>query len=746
MVLDVETDSKIEKLANLYGVGVCFNENKAFYIVWRDQDGNEVWSPKMKQKIKNWIMYQAKHRKLVGHNLIYDILVLENESLDLTPLIYSDTILQKHTIDEEKPFGLKEVSVKLLGDWADKAQDKLKQEVLESGGSWNSDQKDMYLASTTTLGEYCCWDVVLTYLLFVKFEQQLVQEELFDFFYNEEVMPLYRNVTIPMKRRGFAVDMDHFNQLKQDIDADIKNIEDSIYNDIEQYIKPFEKTLLEKDFPVKAKGKFPKIFAEVLGIPLPQTKAGKVTMAAKAIEKQKEATPHFREFYDWVLGKTEVTVVPEVTIASKVLFSADGSTVIDEKAVEEAQRRMYFEKHPDRTKVFNLSSNDHLIELFFNIWGLKPLTKTDKGKPQVNDSFLESQKGNPVIDQLIDLKKLNKLKSTYIEGILSRQVDGIIYTSMLQFGTTSGRYSSRNPNLQNLPRPIDESDADEVGISLLVLKYVNAIREGLCAPKGYKVIDADYSALEPRCFAHVSGDPKLQGVFINGEDLYSRIAIDVFKLKGVSAIPGDTNYLKKVNPEFRQKAKVFCLAVVYGAEESRISQAMKVDYKTAANIINAYLRAYPGLKRYMNSCDYEVKTQGKVKTEFGRVRHLAEAASIYTLYGPNIMDYKKAKKSGQSDLRRKLKNCLNNGKNFKIQGLAAHIVNRAAIAIAKQFVAEGLDAYIALQVHDQLIAIAREDQAERVKEIMRDKMENTTKISIPLIAEPEIANNIAESH
>ena len=217
-------------------------------------------------------------------------------------------------------------------------------------------------------------------------------------------------------------------------------------------------------------------------------------------------------------------------------------------------------------------------------------------------------------------------------------------------------------------------------------------------------------------------------------------------IKGVSAIPSDPNYLKKVNPEFRQKAKVFCLAVVYGAEEARIGQAMKVDFKQAKNIITSYLRAYPGLKRYMNSCDHSVKTKGMVKTEFGRVRHLGEAMSIWTLYGPNIMDYKKARQSGNSDLRRKLKNCLNNGKNFRIQGLAAHIVNRAAIAISRRLKEEGLDAYLALQVHDQLIAIAREDQAQRVKEIMQDCMENTTKISIPLIAEPEIADNIAESH
>jgi len=302
-VLDVETDSKIEKTANLYGVGVCYNENKAFYIVWRDETGQEVWSPEMQTTIKNWLATQSKHRKLIGYNIIYDVLVLEhNIGLELTDYIYSDTILQKHTIDEEKPFGLKEVSVKLLGEWADKAQDKLKDEVEQAGGKWNKENKDMYLATTATLGEYCCWDVVLTYLLFQRFEEQLVKEELFDFFYNEEVMPLYKTTTINMKRRGFAIDLKHFETLQSDIQTEITQLEKSIYADIKQYIEPFEQSILDKLYPPKPKGKFPKIYAEQMGIPLPKSaKTGKVTMAAKAVTKQKEATPVFTDFYDWVL-------------------------------------------------------------------------------------------------------------------------------------------------------------------------------------------------------------------------------------------------------------------------------------------------------------------------------------------------------------------------------------------------------------------------------------------------------------
>jgi len=316
---------------------------------------------------------------------------------------------------------------------------------------------------------------------------------------------------------------------------------------------------------------------------------------------------------------------------------------------------------------------------------------------------------------------------------------------MLQHGTTSGRYSSRNPNLQNQPRIKDE----ESGLSPLVLNYVNKIRAGFIGGtingKKYKVVNADYSQLEPTCFAHMSGDEKLREVFINGEDLYSRVAIDVFGLKNVSANKHAENYLKKLNPEYRQMAKVFCLAVVYGAEESRISGEMGISWREAKKVINAYLKAYPNLRKYMAKCNYNAKHYGMVRTEFGRVRHLQEAQSMFTLYGDKILDYKWAKRTNKQKIRSKFKNSLNNAKNFPIQGLAAHIVNRAMIALADAFDKNNIDGWISLQVHDEVTTIVREDQAELAAKLLQDCMENTTKISVPLYAEPIIADNWAEA-
>jgi len=733
VVLDVETNGKNEKTAKLYGIGLAFSEHKSFYIPWRTQDGSIIWDG-LQGEIISWLLRTCAKRKLIGHNIIYDVLVLENNlGIDLSSFIYADTILMKHTLDEEPPFGLKEVAVVELGPWADKAQDKLKQEVEDRGGRWTKDEKDMYLATIATLGEYCCWDTILTLLLFMEYQPKLEAEGLLELFYDQEIMPLYKEVTIDMKRRGFPIDVEYYIRLRSEITKEIDNLAEEIYKLIQKDIAKFEEDLLNKEFPVKTTGNFPKAVSEILGLPLPKNaKTGALTLSKKAIQEQREvASAQHKAFYDWILGEKGIDLTSP---AFKTLYTKGNDFL------KEVQMKLWKDKY-DSDKVFNLKSNDHLIELIINVWGFQPNERTPGGKPKVDDDFLESLKGNSVIDKLKDYKKLNKLLSTYVEGILDRQIDGYIYTSMLQFGTTSGRYSSRDPNLQNQPRIKDEDS----GLSPLVLKYVNAIRLGFIAGPGRKVVNADYSSLEPVCFAHASGDEKLRNVFRNGEDLYSRVAIETFGLTQYSALKKDPMFLKNHKPEIRQTSKIFCLAVPYGAEAARISDELGIPYKEAAEIIERYLNGFPNLRKYMYRCNWEAKSKGYVKTEFGRIRHLKEARSIHTLYGDSILDPKYAKMNGLQDVRRKFKNCLNNAKNFPIQGLAAHIVNRAMIAISREFKKQGIDGWIALQVHDEITCIVIESQAELAKKIIKDCMENTTKISVALNAEPLIADNWGEA-
>jgi DNA polymerase I-like protein with 3'-5' exonuclease and polymerase domains len=737
LAFDVETNGGPEKHTKLWGVGLAFSALKAFYIPWKNPDGTDYWTTDEYAHIQDWLKNTLTTKKIIGHNLIYDTLVTENNlGFRIDDAIFADTILMRHSLNEEGPFALKETAVEVLGDWADLAQEKLKEEVIAAGGKWTKDQKDMYLASTDTLGEYCCWDVILTYMLFEEFDPKIKSEGLEDLFYNDEVMPLYKEVTINMKRYGFPIDIGYYQKLAIDIQNELSTIEQNIMKSVAKDIKPFETDLLNDEFPVKNSGNFPKAFADVLGVPLPVTKDGKITLAKKALDKQREATPFFSGFYDWLENGGDIKNALPSNVAAKVLYSSS------DNPIKAAQEKLFFNKYPDKKHIFNLKSNDHLAKLICDAWGFQPLERTEKeNKPKIDDDFLETLKSKPAIEALLDYKKLNKLLSTYVEGIIDRQIDGYIFTSMLQFGTTSGRYSSRDPNLQNQPRVKDE----ESGLSPMVLKYVNAIRKGFVAGPGRKVVNADYSSLEPVCFAHVSGDEKLRDVFRNGEDLYSRVAIETFNLTGVSALKSAPNYLKNLMPEKRQTAKVIALAIPYGAEAARISEILGVSFNEAKDIIDNYLNGFPELRKYMNRCNYSAKTLGMVKTQFGRIRHLKEARSIYTLYGDSVLDYKWAKRQGVDDIRYKFKNSLNNSKNFPIQGLAAHIVNRAMIALARMFKKHNIDGWIALQVHDEVTAIVREDQAELAAALMKQAMENTTKISIPLVAEPLIADNWGEA-
>lgn len=741
LTFDVETDSVIEKTTRLFGLGICLSDSKAFYICWRNSSGEIIWSDAEQVEIISWFYELCKVKKLIAHNGIFDVLVIFNNwNIDITDYLYFDTILAAHCIAEDGVFALKELGKQWFGEEAVAEQNDLKDSVLANGGKWLKSQKDMYLADTGILAKYCAKDVILTLNLFRIYEQKLKEENLENLFYIDEVMPLMKEVLIPAKKYGFPIDVDHFNKLKVELEDHLLRIEEEIVVELKEDVKPFITKLLDKEVPVKSSGMLPKFIAKEFNIPIPTkvTKnketgevTEKITMGAKEIQKQLLLFPQFSNFYNWILGTEELT--------------------IDKDILWNLREKIYIERKNNLKEIgdtsirysFNLASADHLSYYFFEVCKYEIKDKTPTGKAKINIDFLEELKAdNPTAQKIIDFKKLSKILGTYVNGLLDRQINGKIYTSLLAHGTTSGRLASRNPNCQNLPRPKDE----ESNLSPLVLSYVNEIRAGFAVPEGYKLIDNDYSQLEPCCFATMSGDKKLQDIFHQNLDLYSKIAIDTFGMTHLSANKKDPNYLKNVSPEFRAKAKVFCLAVVYGAEEARISQAMSVDFKEAAKVIKSYLDAYPELKKYMADCEKSVKKEGKVSTIFGRVRHLPEAKRLFEKYGNELLDWKWAKSKNLLRERREFKLALNNAKNTRIQGLAAHIVNRASIAIMREFKKLNLFAYIGLQVHDQLIVICLEHEAEIAAKIVQDCMENTTKIAVPLVAIPQITTNLRDGH
>lgn len=688
LCIDIETNSPIEKTAKLWGISFCFNTAQSFYIPVRDKEGRELIDA---VTLRDFIVDLTEGMKLIMHNGIFDVLVLENNlGVDLTDSLYHDTILSKHLFDEERPHGLKETAVKYLGPWADMAQKELYDSIEKNGGKHTKDCMEMYKADTEVLGKYACWDVILTYLLYEIFEAKLLADDVsYRLYYTDEIMSLYKEVVIPMKRHGFPIDVEHFKKLQVTIQKEISTLEEQIQLELYEHVQDFEKSILLNPKKLKITSR---------------SGLGKELMVKYGFTKESFPTPefvidnHYQDCYEYYCKKEEIKWI------------------------------------------FNLNSNMHLAWLLFDKLGIPVVERTETGAPKTDAETIENiSTDHPFAKKIIDYKKLQKLKGTYIDGILERQINGVLYASFLMFGTTSGRFSAISPNLQNMPRIKDE---DDDSITPLVLKYVNTIKQGFISGKNKRIINADYSQLEPCAFAAVSGDALLQQAFKDKLDLYSSIAIEVNGLqKRYSADKKAPNYLKIHRPELRQDFKAIALGIVYGAEEYRVASLLGCTVEEAADVIRNYLGKYTDLKKYMISCDKSVLEKGYVISRFGRKRRLPEAQKLYKEFGNKLLDRRWAKQKGLSELRWKLKNALNLAKNHPIQALAGHIVNRASIAIMREFKKYKLNAYIAANVHDELTVIGDETKATQIKEIVKRCMETTTIIEVPLVAEPLIADN-----
>ena len=761
---DIETNSAEEIDARVIGIGVTGRPNEGWYLClseysFEQQKLVDLFTPAQELGMVKELCQLLLKKKLLMHNGVYDITTMWHRyEIDLSPALLCDTILLKHTVDEERPFGLKDLALLYAADigfssdeLANQEQLELKEEVIARGGKWNKKDKEIYKATALTIGKYCCADVDLTLKIFDFLEQeQLIPQGLEEFFYEQEVMPLYINATIPMKMKGVYVDVPYFKKLKTETEDGIIKLTDEVFELLSDVIEPKVREILDKAVQVTKTGTFATKALHYFNIDPPISgKTGKPTLAKSTLQSLE-------------------TLYPSHPVIEFLLRD----TPLPEKDVYAIKKEIFVDRNPDLPNVFNLSSTKHLSWLLFKALGCEPKSFSRKtGDPKVDKNSLEEYDEIPFIKPLAKLKKEEKLLNTYIIPILEKHRDGWLYPSMLQFGTTSGRYScSGGLNLQTLPR--DDK----------------RIKKGFIAPPGYKVVNADFSSLEPRIFSWVSGDDGLKKVWLQNLDLYSEIAINVFKLKGFSSREEDENFLKKKAPDLRQKSKIFTLAVPYGANAYRIAELMKVEVKEAQEIVDDYLNSYPELKEYMATQEDMARNHGYVKTQFGRVRHLHRARELYDEYGELILSkiqmaiefagpegsrlysvYKKVSKKRDQEskdyakeIREEImkkgfrgvelyyiyRNLMNNAKNFPIQATAAHVANSSLIKLARSFKKSKIDGWIALQIHDEITCIVKEHDAERAAKLLKDAMENnevTRQIDIPMIADPLIADNFAEA-
>ena len=551
---DIETNGLNHRHVGncIIGIGVS-NFSGGYYLpIHRFNVGLDCLETHAMSGYAQEFVSRIAQKKLITFNGAFDLPWSEAE-LGVTGLLealYCDVLLLKHTVDEEFPFRLKEIAVQVFGYGAASQQRDLQAQLKERGAS----KGEIYKAHYTLVGKYCIQDCLLTYRLFQHYNAKLASEGLTKFFYEDEVMPLYKYVTIPMEQRGIAIDEPAMRTALREITADIQELEQSILKQIEPNLGLFTKWFLDKDYPPSRSGNFAQAIVRYAGHDalLPITDGGKYSLAKKDLLKLPEG--HFKQ----VLLKQEM---------------------LTEQEIKDVQRQLATYDHGFKS-LFNLQSKHHLKKLFFDTLGLKPLSTTELGSPQVDDEFISSIKHQFAwANDLHVYNKLQKLKATYIERFLDGAISGIFYPSFFQHRTVSGRLAG---DFQQLPRPVKPGSEHT-----LVTKYTNLIRAFFIARPGHVFADADYESAEPRVFAHVSGDEGLKDIYRQNKDFYSEIAIRTEALQGYSSIKTESNYLGKAAPERRQDAKAYCFAAdtLVNAKQGQVPiQNLKVGDKVWTKI------------------------------------------------------------------------------------------------------------------------------------------------------------------
>lgn len=350
---------------------------------------------------------------------------------------------------------------------------------------------------------------------------------------------------------------------------------------------------------------------------------------------------------------------------------------------------------------FNINSTKQLSHLLFDKLELPPIKKTKTGYStdvEVLEKLLDK---HPIIEKILEYRSLIKLKSTYIDGLINliNPKTGRIHSKFRQTVTSTGRLSSTEPNLQNIPIKTEEG---------------RIIRKAFVPEnENYVLVDADYSQIELRVLAHISEDKGLIEAFKNNEDIHQRTAAEVF---GVDK--------ELVSSLMRSRAKAVNFGIVYGISDFGLSRDLKITRKEAKVYIDSYFRRYPKVKEYMDNIVRQGKEKGYVKTLLNRIRYIPEITSANAI---------------QRNFGERM------AMNTPIQGSAADIIKIAMVNVFKELKDNKMKSKLILQVHDELIIEAHKDEVDKVKDIIKSKMEEALTLSVPLLVDLNIGDNWYET-
>ena len=350
---------------------------------------------------------------------------------------------------------------------------------------------------------------------------------------------------------------------------------------------------------------------------------------------------------------------------------------------------------------FNINSPKQLADILFGKLRLTPLKKTKTGFSTNVDVLEELAHVHPLPAEILKYRTLAKLKSTYIDALpeMINPATGRLHTSLNQTVAATGRLSSSEPNLQNIPI------RTEVG---------REIRRAFTAEPGSSLLSADYSQIELRVLAHLSGDPALITTFLEDEDVHTRTASEVFGLPP-----------EEITSEMRRKAKAVNFGIIYGISAFGLAQDIGVSNIEAKRYIESYFARYPKVREFLDRTIREAKEKGYVTTLFGRRRFIPEIVSSTAA----------VRNFGERT-----------AVNTPIQGTAADLIKLAMIRIQARLKKEGLSAAMILQVHDELVFEAPDGELDSLKRLVREEMEGVIELSVPIKVDMGSGKNWDEAH
>lgn len=646
---------------DIIGISICAESNYAIYVILKQ------WIPE-KQQLEDVIsLDKAKElvislcdKKILMHNAIFDCKLIKRcLGVDMMPSIKVDTLILSHLLDENRSNRLKDLGCQFFGADVKKEQEEMAASVVKNGGVAKLNKKSSNIEMYKADADIIGKYGAKDALLTFNLAMLLV-EQLAE---NQDLWKFFFDDESMPLLKGPTYEMNTTG-----LKVDVHKL-DKLEADLRYELLKLEESIYNDIYPY-VKDEYPDTNKKnKFNINSPSQFSW--LLFIKLGQEYKKLTPAGRELAKQLMGKIPYTI---------------------------STKKQFIKKLQDKGKK---------AEKY--IAADKAVINQLKDKYQWLENFLT-------------YKRLDKLQKTYVKGIKDRIRYGVIHPSFLQHGTTSGRYSSKDPNFQNLPR--DDK----------------RIKECIVARPNKVFVGADYSQLEPRVFAYYSQDWALMKCFENGDDFYSIIGARVYGKEGISLKKDEKDSFAKKYNTLRQNAKIIGLSATYGTTAYKMIDAAtteeghRMSIEECQHIIDTYFEEFPGVKAFMDGSHKEVVKNGYVNNLFGRPRRIPEAKILqnYGKFSHHNLDYS-------------LRNLLNLAVNHKVQSTGASIINRAAIALHSRLKKEVPNAKLVLQVHDSLVAECDEKDGELVASIMKDCMENTCQLEgVKLEAEPQIGKNLGE--